>query len=67
VATGEPYLNEYMVICRFKDEKLVVMKEFVDSAYFTKVLSAKQPDVLVSVQCVCILGSVSNCSTSLQA
>ncbi|KAH8833977.1 hypothetical protein DL96DRAFT_1550847 [Flagelloscypha sp. PMI_526] len=31
--TGTPYTNEYVMIVRFEDDKIVSVKEFMDSAY----------------------------------
>lgn len=33
LTNGMQYENEYMIILRFKDDKLIEMKEFVDSEY----------------------------------
>ena len=41
-ASGKPYNNEYMFTFRFEGEKIVSVKEFMDSKYVTYMLEAEQ-------------------------
>jgi hypothetical protein len=40
--TGSPYRNEYLFIFRFDGEKIVSIKEFMDSKYASEMLATEQ-------------------------
>jgi ketosteroid isomerase-like protein len=43
LVNGDPYSNEYIVILKFLDGKVIEMREFVDSDYTKRALSAQAP------------------------